>query len=263
VQFLYGSTVVASGTLSSIGQAAVTASTAGIPPGNYSIVASYLGDGNYAPAKSAPVTVTVLPKYAVTLTVTPSTQTVVQGATASLAMTLKEISGTIEPSGTVSLLLGSQVVASTAVTQGAPSTANFSLPTLNVPVGTYPLTVQYSGDEADLPSSTTASITIVYGDTIAVTASPNPVPAADGFTLTATASGTHGTPTGTVFFYAGSDELASASLSSGVASVTLASGTLPAGQYQITAHYAGDAQDAAVTSPAITLTVQAAMFTVD
>jgi hypothetical protein len=43
---------------------------------------------------------------------------------------------------------------------------------------------------------------------------------------------------------------------SGVATVTIPAGTLAAGSYQITADYAGDSNNPATNSPAITLTVQ-------
>ena len=56
--------------------------------------------------------------------------------------------------------------------------------------------------------------------------------------------------------YAGGTSLGSHALAQGIASITIPAGTLAEGEYQLTAYYAGDKTNPAVTSPAITLTVQ-------
>jgi len=81
------------------------------------------------------------------------------------------------------------------------------------------------------------------------------VPANASFTLTATVQANK--PTGTVVFYDGSSELASATLNgSGVGQIKLPAGTLAAGTYSMTAYYAGDANNPSATSSAVSLTVQ-------
>ncbi|MEP6939070.1 MAG: Ig-like domain-containing protein [Rudaea sp.] len=71
-----------------------------------------------------------------------------------------------------------------------------------------------------------------------VTATPSPATQGQSVTLSATVSGTAGTPTGTVTFMDGATTLGSGALASGVAS--FATATLAAGTHAITANYAGD-----------------------
>jgi large repetitive protein len=122
--------------------------------------------------------------------------------------------------------------------------------------GTYQLTAKYSGDTWNAPSSVTYPVVLAYPP-VTVSASPNPVPANASTVLTAVVpSGGEGTATGTLLFYAGSQELASAPVnSSGDAVITLPAGTLAAGSYPLTAQYEGDAKHPAGTSLAVTLTV--------
>jgi hypothetical protein len=261
VQFVSGSTVLGSTALGAgalPGQAYFYASTAGVAPGTYSVVAKYLGDGNYAPASSAPFNVTVTPKIATTLALTPATQTLVEGQTASFTATLGS-SGAYGnyPTGTINLLNGSTVVAT--ANQSSPDLTSLTLSpvTSGIPAGTYTLTAQYLGSPYYLGStSPPVTIKIVNGDTVTVAANPNPVPKGEGFTLTATLTGKP-LPTGTVVFNAGAQDVGSATVSgSGVATVTVAAGTLASGNYQLTAYYAGDSNNVPITSSAITLTVQ-------
>jgi hypothetical protein len=99
------------------------------------------------------------------------------------------------------------------------------------------------------------TVKIVNGDSITVAANPNPVPAGQSFKLTATLMGSP-LPTGTVVFYAGSRDIGSTTVNgSGVATVTVAAGTLTSGSYQITGYYAGDSNNVAITSSPVTLTV--------
>jgi hypothetical protein len=88
-----------------------------------------------------------------------------------------------------------------------------------------------------------------------VTASPDPALVLSTITFTATVTGNGGTPTGSVTFFAnGSISLGSGTLNgAGTAQVTNA--TLPAGTYQITAVYPGDANNAGTTSAAVKLVV--------
>jgi photosystem II stability/assembly factor-like uncharacterized protein len=94
---------------------------------------------------------------------------------------------------------------------------------------------------------------------VQATASPNPSGFGANVTLTATVSAVApatGTPTGTVTFYDGQTSLGSGTLSGGTASIGIS--TLAAGSHSITAAYGGDANFAGSTSPALSLTVQAA-----
>jgi hypothetical protein len=99
-------------------------------------------------------------------------------------------------------------------------------------------------------------VTVNATTPVTLAIAPNPVPADTSFTLTATVKGKD-SPSGTVFFYDGTQELVSANVGSGgVAQVTVTVGTLAAGTYSITASYAGDSNNPAGTSSAVSLTVQ-------
>jgi hypothetical protein len=110
-----------------------------------------------------------------------------------------------------------------------------------------------------LPSTSNgSSVTVTIKPTTPVTLAiaPNPVPADTSFMLTATINGKD-SPSGTVFFYEnGTTVLTSGNVSNGVATVTVPAGTLASGTYQMTATYAGDANNPTGTSPAVSLTVQ-------
>ena len=260
VEFLYNGAVLATSKITSAGTATFTANTSGIPPGTYSITAKYLGDGSYAAATTSAVTITVVPKHATSIALTPASQSAVVGGAVTFNVSVSGAASQ-SPTGAAQFYTGTLLVGSATLTQGgsgSPSTATFSASTAGVPAGTYPVVAKYQGDPYNSPSNSSAvTVTLKNGDSVSVTASPNPVPASTSFLLTATATGTSGTPTGTVFFYAGSEQIASHSLnSSGVSQITVPAGTLAAGSYQVTAQYAGDSKDPAVTSTAITLTVQ-------
>jgi len=111
-----------------------------------------------------------------------------------------------------------------------------------------------------------ATVTVTGGTASATTtvlqSSLSTVPAGSPVTLTATVTANTGgyLPTGTVTFRYGSYVLATASVNShGIAAYTASAGTtshLAGGNYSITAHYNGDANDTASTSAPITVTVQ-------
>lgn len=257
IKFYSGSLLIGSGALNSSGVATLTASTAGIAPGSYPVTASYAGDANYGPAASSAVTVTVVAKSATTLSLSPASQTAVQGGTnPTFTVTATGNTSGEQPTGNVSFLFGKTVLATVALLQGvSSSTASFSPSVAGVSPGTYTITASYAGDSWNNGSTSNSVQITVLADSVTVAASPNPVPANTAFTLTATAAGSV-TPTGTVVFYAGSMGLGSNTLSNGTASINVPSGTLSAGSYSVTAYYAGDKNNPAVTSAPITFTVQ-------
>ena len=73
-------------------------------------------------------------------------------------------------------------------------------------------------------------------------------------TFTATLTANSGTPTGTATFYDGSTQLGTGTLTAGIATYTTS--TLAAGSHSITAAYSGDTNFNAVTSAAITETIE-------
>jgi len=104
-----------------------------------------------------------------------------------------------------------------------------------------------------------ASLTVGDTTSTTLTASPNPVTPPANVTLTATVTRTTGTgmPTGSVTFSSGTIVLGKASLNgSGVSTLAASSKGVAAGSYPVTAEYSGDAQDAASSSSAVTVTVE-------
>ncbi len=91
--------------------------------------------------------------------------------------------------------------------------------------------------------------------TTTLSASATSVAKGSAVTLTATVSGTPGTPTGTVTFYDGGTQLGTAALTSATASYSTS--TLAAGTHSITASYGGDSNYMASNSSAVTITVNA------
>ena len=145
-----------------------------------------------------------------------------------------------------------------ASTQSANATANG----IAVPVATVTQNVlsSYAGDSNyETSTSGTISLSAAQGTPIvSLNASPNPAIYGASVTLTATVTGTGLTPTGTVYFYAGSKQLGTVALnSSGVA--TYMTSSLTAGQDSITVYYGGDTNYLAATSQAFILPVYGAL----
>ena len=254
VSFYVGQTLIGSAPVSA-NVATLQALANGVPIGTYSVVAKYSGDANYAPVASSPVSVKVVAQAQSSITLTPASQTVPDGDTVTFAATVTCNSTYDCPGGHVELVYGQTVVATVNDQPG--TAAPISLSSNGIPAGTYQLKAVYPGDEWNLGSSSNP-VTVVLqpaATPVTLTISPNPVPANASFTLTATVQANK--PTGTVVFYDGSSELASATLNgSGVGQIKLPAGTLAAGTYSMTAYYAGDANNPSATSSAVSLTVQ-------
>jgi Bacterial Ig-like domain (group 3)/IPT/TIG domain len=126
--------------------------------------------------------------------------------------------------------------------------------------GSYTLTANFTPDPSynNTYSSATGTVSLTVNKAtpnVALISSVNPVFAKNSITFTATVSSSVSTPTGTVTFKDGTTSLGSAvTLSSGVA--TLATSSLAAGSHSITAVYNGDSNFSALTSSAVSETVQ-------
>jgi hypothetical protein len=254
IEFFYGSVLIGSAPLINA-EATFTASTVGIAPGTYNIVATYPGDANYAPGNASPIPVMIVAKAQTVITLTPMSQTLTVGSTASLTATLTVTNSNSPPTGTIKFLYGSSVLATSPLTfnYGAALTEA----TAGLQPGTYLVKATYSGDNLNTAATSAPATVILQSspDTVTLSASPNPVLSGSNFTLTAIVTGT-GTPTGTVLFQSDSTVIGSTTLNGGgIGSITLPAGTLAPGTYQLTAYYAGDKNNPATTSPAIILTV--------
>jgi Glycoside hydrolase family 44/Bacterial Ig-like domain (group 3) len=257
VAFLDGTRQIGSGTINGSGDTSFTTSTLSV--GSHSVTAKYSGDSNFSGSTSAAVSVAVSApaKIATTTSASPSATQLMAGQTFMLAIAVAPKSGNGTPTGTVAVLDGQTQLAMPALVAGA---ASFSSSTLAA--GSHSIVVNYSGDANFAASSSTAvMIAVTASVKIATTtsASPSATQLTTGKTFTlaiavAPKSGS-GTPTGAVTVLDGQTQLAMPALVAGAASFS--SSTLAAGSHSIVVNYSGDANFAASSSTAVTVTVSA------
>jgi hypothetical protein len=143
-----------------------------------------------------------------------------------------------------------------AATETASATSNSVATTPGT--GSQLIAASYAGDSTFAASeSTTVSLNAAQAiPTVALAASPNPAAQGASVTLTATLTASGDLPTGTVIFLNGSATLGTATLnSSGVA--TYSTTKLPVGADAITASYGGDQYNSGSNSTPVTVTVTA------
>jgi autotransporter-associated beta strand protein len=193
-----------------------------------------------------------------TTTVSSSSSSVSHGQTVNLTATVASADSTITttPTGMVQFFNGMTSLGTATLSSGTGTLSNVTLP-----VGTASVTAMYQGDNT-FDDSTSSPITITVttaAPTISVSGSPAPSVFGQSVTLTATLSGTGGSPTGTVTFLSGGITLGTATLSSGSASVSTT--TLPVGSDTILAQYSGDTNFSAGSSSATQTVNQASTTT--
>jgi large repetitive protein len=246
VQFLNGSTVLGTATLSN-GAASFVA--ANLAVGSQSLTAVYSGDANDNSSTSAAVMVTLAKVSSATaLSASPTSITYGQSVTLTAAVTPAAATGTVQ------FLDGPTVLGTATLSSG---TASFVA--ANLAAGSQSLTALYSGD-ANNSSSTSAAVVVSVGKTsasVTVASSLNPSVAGRAVTFTATVSPS--AATGTVQFLDGSTSLGTITLSGGTASLSTSS--LAAGAQSITAVYSGSANYNGATSSALTESVLIATTT--
>lgn len=166
------------------------------------------------------------------------------------------------PTGKVNFLIYGDLIGSAAL--NGSGVATFTGSTNGEPPGTYPLTASYMGDATYLSSTAPSDVSLAKAPTgITLGASPMGVTPPGTVTLTATvqrsASGAVGIPSGTVTFVVDrySYTVGTATLNaSGVATIAASTKGIPAGSFEVTATYNGDAGDATSASFPVTVKVQ-------
>jgi len=137
------------------------------------------------------------------------------------------------PTGTVQFYDGATLLGTATVTGGVAS-ISVSFAT----AGAHPLKAVYSGDTLTQPATATLTQNVLnVASAFTLTSSVNPSQVGQSTTLTATLTAL-GTPTGTVQFYDGATLLGTATLSGGVASISVSFAT--AGAHPLKAVYSGD-----------------------
>ncbi|MBN8478670.1 MAG: Ig-like domain repeat protein, partial [Burkholderiales bacterium] len=234
-----------------------TCTTAALPAGFRSLVASYPGDVDDAPSASAPFDVTVLqatPSIALASSSNP--------AAVGSAVTLTADIGGLAPTGFVDFLDGAAVLCPAVDLN--PVSASLSRAQCTVSTlapGPHDLTAAYIGD-VDNAAATSAVLVqqiVQAATTTSLVSSPNPSAPGAAVTLTATITGS--APTGGVTFRAGATALCTAVVPSPQSATTSTAqcvvATLAAGPHSIVAEFAGDAANLPSTSAPHVHTVSA------
>jgi large repetitive protein len=159
----------------------------------------------------------------------------------------------VTPTGTVTFLDGTTSIGTGTLS----ATGVAQLTTASLALGTHTITASYAGDSNTSPTvSNAVSQVVKNGTTVLLQSSLNPSSAQSQITLTATANGVNGIPTGTMTFLDGTTTLGTATLnSSGVATFNIS--TLSVGTHHLTASYGGDAASLPnVSSPALAQVVK-------
>ena len=258
VEFLNGTTEIE--TVAMVNGVA-TLNTTTLPAGTDSITAVYESDDNFAASTSTAVTatVTVVPT-ATTLTASPTNPPL--GGTVELTATVAPTNGnTGTPSGTVTFFDGTNVLGTGSLSTGGVAT----LATTGLTGGVNVLTATFNaGGNFGTSTSNTVNISVPQGSsTTALTVSPNPSSFGQSVTLAATVTSIGGgtlLATGTVQFFDGATSLGTASVLSGIASLTTT--TLPLGTSTVTAQYQGSSSFTGSTSPGVAVSVALAVPTV-
>ncbi|MFC6646322.1 Ig-like domain repeat protein [Granulicella cerasi] len=258
-----------------------------LPGGTYNVYAHYEGDGTYAASDSAPVQVTIA-KEASTVPLTladfyngyvqTNVTSIPYGYLVDLYSTVASTSGYGIPSGTLTFAVSRNGAPLAPLTVTLDGTGTGSLiasagysslliaPNYSaLSAGSYTVTATYSGDSTFNSSTGTISFVIAQQTpTITLALSPAAITSGGNVMLNATVSNPAGltptvssNPSGTVTFTdtTTGTTLGTATMNSaGVASLTTTSITA-SGANSITATYSGDANYAAVTSLAKTVTV--------
>jgi hypothetical protein len=178
VNFMNGSTVLGSASVSSSGVA--TLSTASLPAGAYSLTAQYLGNTSLGASTSAAVSVTVTASTATTtISLVASPNPVTEGQALILTAT---VSGTASPTGTVSFMNGSAVMGTAALNSSGVATLSIT----SLAVGTYSITAQYPSATGTSPQGSGGASPA--SATVLVTVDAATVPIVPSFSMTVSGS---------------------------------------------------------------------------
>ena len=152
VTFLDGTTPLATKTLL---KGAAVFSTSALVVGNHSLSASYSGDTNFTPTRSAALTQIVL--NGVSLAMSSSSNPSVSGQSITFTATVSPVApATGVPTGTISFLDGTTVLGHQALSNGH---AAFS--TSGLAIGSQDITASYSGNSSFAATSSSALIQVV------------------------------------------------------------------------------------------------------
>ena len=244
VTFDDGTTDLGTTTLTD-GEATLT--TSDLARGTHLITAAYSGDTTFASSTSTATTQNVS-EANTQVTLIPSPAASVLGQSVTLTADVSPAapaSGT--PTGSVSFFDGSTELGTVSLNSGTAS-----LNTSSLALGSHSLTAVYGGDGNDFAGSTSSpSIELVGGTTVAVGSSVDPSTFGQSVTLTATvtadAAGSS-VPVGSVTFMDGTHSLGTFTLVGSTGAASVSTSALAVGTHAFTAVYGGTADFAGSTS---------------
>ena len=255
VTFMDGATILGTAILSNNN---ATLTTTSLATGAHKITAVYGGDSNFISSTSATGAQVTIFTATTTTQLGFTSGSVPFGSPVTMVGTINNGTAT-SATGTVTFTDGLTTLAVVTIPAGSGSA---SYTTSSLTVGTHNIVASYSGDGNYTGSSSTATPLVVTqsatSTTLSATKSTITYGSSDSFTATVSPAGS-GTPTGNVTFMDGSVALGTQPLAGGTATLSVA--TLNGGSHNITAVYAGDANFTASTSPAVAVTVTAAIST--
>ncbi len=237
------STVVASGTVSMSSGAALVPVANTLAAGVYTVSLNYTGDTNY---NGATATTAALHVGAITPVISWT-----QPSPITYGTSLSGVLHATAANGSTAIAGSFSYAATPTGGVASPVTAATLLS-----AGTYVLTASFTPANTALyaPASTTTTAIVNQATSVLkISSGVNPVLLLNPTTLTGTVSSTAGPPSGTITFLDGAAPIGSASLSNGVAALTLTN--LAVGSHSLSGVYSGDTNFFASTSATLTQAV--------
>ena len=188
------------GTASSFATASATYTATGISSGNHNFTATYSGDSNYAPSSSAnPVFIQVI-SAATTISLAPASSTIKQNQTLQLTANLSTSGSLPAPTGTMTFIVirnTDYISVWTSTAQISNGVATVTIPASALPLGSFTLAANYSGDKYyGSGTSATGSLQVTSSGTVTPTLSLSlpSAPIYEALPIALTVSGPSGDP---------------------------------------------------------------------
>jgi Bacterial Ig-like domain (group 3) len=223
--------------------------------GTHSITAAYQGTENFIASASTPIVQTVnRNSVSITLTSAPNPSTFGQDSTFTVQVAAQPAGGPVAgvPSGTVSLNDGTVNLGTVKLDNNGAAI----LTATSLTAGMHVITASYAGD-ANFTGGSSNPYSQVVNKAVTGTllaSSVNPATVASAVTLSATVTAGATTPSGTVAFFDGAQQIGSGQLDSSGKSV-LPISNLSLGSHSFTTAFSGSSNFAASLSSALSETV--------
>jgi hypothetical protein len=153
--FFDGATELVALTIGSAGKASFT--TAKLSAGSHSITAVYAGNATFAASTSNAAVEKIAAKVATATTLSASALSVVTGTAITFTAKVVPASGSIEPTGMVTFLAGTNVIGKSALDKTGAAT----LATATLAKGQHSITASYAGDAGDGSSLSRALVVTI------------------------------------------------------------------------------------------------------